>query len=75
MYRRALQGKEKASGPEHASMLGAVNNLGLIYADQGKMQEADDIYRRAREGYEKAWGTEHRLTLDTVNNLGLLYTD
>ena len=46
MYRRALEGFEKAWGPEHTSTLDTVNNLGLLYADQGKMQEAEAMYRR-----------------------------
>jgi tetratricopeptide (TPR) repeat protein len=72
IYQRALQGYEKAWGPEHTSTLDTVNNLGLLYADQGKLAEAE-MHQRALQGYEKAWGPEHTSTLDTVNNLGLLY--
>ena len=75
MYRRALDGKEKAWGPEHTSTLDTVNNLGLFYNDQGKLKEAEKIYRRALDGKEKAWGPEHTSTLDTVNNLGVLYAN
>ncbi|KAF2786713.1 HET-domain-containing protein, partial [Melanomma pulvis-pyrius CBS 109.77] len=50
-------------------------NLGLIYADQGKLVEAEEMYQWALQGYEKAWGPEHTSTLDTVNNLGILYAD
>ncbi|KAA6414181.1 MAG: hypothetical protein FRX48_02543 [Lasallia pustulata] len=75
MYRRALEGKEKAWGPEHTSTLDMVNNLGILYKDQGKMAEAEAMFRRALEGKEKAWGPEHTSTLDTVNNLGTLYAD
>ncbi|SLM34669.1 beta transducin-like protein het-e4s [Lasallia pustulata] len=73
MYRRALEGYEKAWGPEHPSTLDTVNNLGLFYANQGKMAEAEAMYRRALEGYEKAWGPEHPSTMVTVDNLGRLY--
>jgi len=52
-----------------------VNNLGLLYTNQGKMVEAEAMYRRALKGYEKVWGPEHTSTLNTVNNLGLLYKD
>ena len=72
MYRRALEGFEKAWEPEHPWTLGTVNNLGSLYNHQGKMQEAEAMYRQALEGYEKAWGPEHKCTLDTVYNLGLL---
>ena len=75
MYQRALEGKEKAWGPEHTSTLSTVNNLGNLYKNQGKMAEAEKMYQRALEGYEKAWGPEHTSTLSTVNNLGSLYAD
>jgi len=48
MYRRALKGKEKAWGPEHTSTLNMVNNLGNLYADQGKMKAAEAMYRRTK---------------------------
>ncbi|CAG8975658.1 hypothetical protein HYALB_00014088, partial [Hymenoscyphus albidus] len=41
MYQRALQGYEKALGPDHTSTLGTVNNLGNLYSDQGKLVEAE----------------------------------
>ena len=58
-----------------AEVIDAVHNLGLLYADQGKHTQAEEMYRRALDGYEKAWGPEHTSTLDTVNNLGSLYAD
>ncbi|KAI1316137.1 kinesin light chain [Xylariaceae sp. FL0255] len=53
----------------------ALHKLGLLYADQGKLAEAEAMYARALRGYEKAWGPEHTSTLTTVNNLGALYAD
>jgi lipopolysaccharide biosynthesis regulator YciM len=73
MYWRALQGKEKAWGPEHTLTLDTVNNLGILYTDLGRLDEAEKMFQRALQGKEKAWGPEHTSTLDTVNNLGLLY--
>jgi tetratricopeptide (TPR) repeat protein len=75
MYQRALQGTEKALGVEHTSTLDTVHNLGDLYADQGKLVEAEQMYQRALQGTEKALGAEHTSTLDTVHSLGLLYTD
>jgi len=40
MLQRALAGYEKALGPNHTSTLDTVNNLGLLYRDQGKPDEA-----------------------------------
>ena len=44
MYIRALTGYEKALGRDHTSTLDTVNNLGNLYADQGKLAEAERIY-------------------------------
>ncbi|KAH8749104.1 Tetratricopeptide repeat-domain-containing protein [Diaporthe sp. PMI_573] len=75
MYGRVLDGYEKALGPGHTSTLSTVNNLGNLYKNQGRLDEAEAMYGRALDGYEKALGPGHTSTLDTVNNLGLLYAD
>jgi Tfp pilus assembly protein PilF len=55
---RALQGSEKALGSRaHVDTPGTVNNLGLLYANQGKLDEAEKMYQRALQGKEKASGT------------------
>jgi tetratricopeptide (TPR) repeat protein len=43
--------------------------LGLLYADQGKLDEAEKMYQRALQEREKAWGPDHTSTLNTVGNL------
>jgi tetratricopeptide (TPR) repeat protein len=58
MYMRALQGKEEALGPNHISTLNTVNNLGNLYADQGKLGEAEKMYMRALQGYEEVVESE-----------------
>lgn len=68
MDRRALGGEEQASGPQHKSTMGSVNNL-------GKMEIAEATYRQALKSYEKAWGQEHMWTLNIINNLGNVYAD
>ena len=68
-------------GPEQGELradfshLGTVNNLGNLYKEQGKRDEAEKMYQRALEGYEKALGAKHPSTLGTVNNLGRLYVN
>ena len=46
MSKRALNGKEKALGPDHPSTLGAVHNLGLFFKNQGRLVEAETMYQR-----------------------------
>ncbi|EUC26673.1 hypothetical protein COCCADRAFT_69829, partial [Bipolaris zeicola 26-R-13] len=52
-----------------------INNLGILYVEQGKLVEAERIYKQALRGYEEKLGPSHYSTLGTVNNLGLLYAD
>ncbi|OXV05922.1 hypothetical protein Egran_06309 [Elaphomyces granulatus] len=77
MYQRALQGYEKALGPDHTSTLETVNNLGILYADQGKLDEAEEMYQRALQGYEKAFSLEnvarYQPALNTMWCLGELF--
>jgi tetratricopeptide (TPR) repeat protein len=58
---------------EQGTVLAAVHLLGMLYYDQGKLGEAEQMYERALRGYEEALGLTHTSTLDTVNNLGALY--
>jgi tetratricopeptide (TPR) repeat protein len=63
------------SNPCSDEVLSALANLGLLYRDQGKLAEAEQMFLRALAGKEKALGPDHPSTLDTVDNLGLLYRD
>ena len=40
----------------------AMHMLGTLYADQGRLTEAESMYQRALEGYEKALGRDHTST-------------
>ncbi|KAK4943239.1 hypothetical protein LTR10_017081 [Elasticomyces elasticus] len=75
MFWRALQGYEKTLSKDHTSALNTVNNLGLLYANQRQLDEANEIFERALQGREKVLGGGHTSTLDTVTNLGTLYRD
>jgi cyclophilin family peptidyl-prolyl cis-trans isomerase len=66
---------EVALGPKHTSTINTANNLGMLYADQGKLVEAEAMYTRAVQGKEEALGPKHKSTLDTVHNLGNLHAD
>ncbi|KAJ3575070.1 hypothetical protein NPX13_g4158 [Xylaria arbuscula] len=69
MYQRALQGYEKALGPDHTSTLNTVNNLGLLYSNQGKLKEAEEMYQRALQGYQTIYGLNHPGTHVILNNI------
>jgi tetratricopeptide (TPR) repeat protein len=69
MYLRALQGYEKALNLERASTyapsLNTVNNLGLLYADLGRLDEAEKTYQRALEGMGTPSIYQHSTRLTT----------
>jgi len=46
-------------GVEHISTLDTVNNLGTLYADQGKLDKAEEMYIRALKGFERSLSVEH----------------
>ncbi|KAH6869560.1 Tetratricopeptide repeat-domain-containing protein [Thelonectria olida] len=68
MYEGALEGKEKALGPDHTSTLNTVNNLGLLYSDQGKFNEAEEMYERALHGFQTVLGSHHPKSSIIVRN-------
>ena len=70
-------GLERSRTEGRDVVLHAIHNLGALYADQGKLGEAEKMYMRALQGYEdeEVLGPKHTSTLDTVGNLGLLYAD
>jgi Flp pilus assembly protein TadD len=74
MYLRTLTGYKTALGPNHISTFRSANNLGILYADQGKLKEAEKIYHCALEVKKgKALVLDHTPTLSMISNLGFLY--
>jgi tetratricopeptide (TPR) repeat protein len=70
MYQRALQGYEKAWGPEHTSTLDTVNNLGILYKELGRLDEAEKMYQRALDGYAQAFNSDVLITyIPALNNM------
>jgi tetratricopeptide (TPR) repeat protein len=51
LYERALQGCEKALGRDHTLTLDTVNNMGILYPEQGKLDETEEMYKQALQGY------------------------
>ena len=54
MFNRALAGCEKALGDKHTSTLTTVNNLGALYAGQGRVKDAEIMFNRALAGKQKS---------------------
>ncbi len=73
MLERALAITEKALGPKHPHVAASLNNLVLLYQDQGNYGKAEPLLRRALAIREKALGPEHPDVARSFSNLGLLY--
>ncbi|KAF2677752.1 hypothetical protein K458DRAFT_395671 [Lentithecium fluviatile CBS 122367] len=62
---------------EHTLILDTVNNLGLLYTDQGKLSEAETMHNRSPQIYEKALSAGNVTTyipaLNTAYNLGFVF--
>ena len=75
MYQRALTGYEKALGRDHTSTLETVNNLGVLYGQQGKLAEAESMYQRALLGHARNPLSSAKSHPDLFYNMGLLCRD
>ena len=51
--KKTIKEQEVSLGVEHEDTLASVNDLGLLFQDQGKLAEAEPFYRRALEGRER----------------------
>ena len=65
MFKRALQGKEEVWGPDHASTLSTVNNLGNLYAEQDKLDQVEKMHQRELHGCENAFGLKECCNIST----------
>jgi tetratricopeptide (TPR) repeat protein len=65
--------RETALGANHPDVAWTLNNLALVYADQSKHGEAEELYKRALAIREKALGANHLDVARTLNNMAVLY--
>src|SRR6266567_3757660 len=64
---------ERLLGSDHPATATSLNNLAVLYTDQGKYAEAELLCRRALSIYEQRLEGEHPTTVTCINNLALLY--
>ena len=63
----------RSLGPDHPDVATMLNNLALLYDNQGRYAEAEPLFRRSLAIYEKALDPDHPLVATTLNNLAGLY--
>ncbi len=64
---------EKAYGPDHRDVAASLNNLALLYGNQGRDAEAEPLYRRSLAVMEKAFGADSAEVGANLSNLAALY--
>jgi tetratricopeptide (TPR) repeat protein len=65
--------QEKAVGPDDLGVASTLNNLAVLYQEQGRNADAEPLHKRALEIREKALGPDHPYVLASVTNLAELY--
>jgi non-specific serine/threonine protein kinase/serine/threonine-protein kinase len=75
LYHDVIRAYEAAYRVEHPRMLNAMNNLGLVLWEQGRLSEAEQIFRDTLDGRVRVLGELHLVTARTYDNLGLILSD
>lgn len=65
--------KNSLEGNKEAAFLEALYLMGLLYENQGKSAEAEQMYGQSLRGQQELLGSTHESTLTTVNDLAVLY--
>jgi tetratricopeptide (TPR) repeat protein len=74
LFRKVLEGDEKALGYEHVYTIISMNNLAEVLSRQGKHEEAVDMQRRTVELSQTVRGLDHHETVALLDNLRELLT-
>ena len=69
----ALQSRQFVLGDEHPDTLESRNDLGVLYKELSRYQEAEKLLLEAIEGRRLKLGDKHPNTQESLNNLIDLY--
>lgn len=72
-YEKIVAWKEKILGPKHLEIAVFINNLAVLYDNQGLYKKAEATYLRALAINEKNLGSDHPDTASTLSNLAIVY--
>jgi CHAT domain-containing protein/tetratricopeptide (TPR) repeat protein len=73
LAQRQVANLEKSFGPVNRDVAGALNNLALLYGNQGRDAEAEPLYERSLSILEKTDGLDRAEIAPELNNLAALY--
>jgi tetratricopeptide (TPR) repeat protein len=72
LLQQALTMVERSLGSDHSDLGGILDNLALLYRDQGRSEEAEPLLQRVLAIYEQALPPEHPYTATTLENYAYL---
>ncbi|MEN8447018.1 MAG: toll/interleukin-1 receptor domain-containing protein, partial [Cyanobacteria bacterium J06555_13] len=73
LYINALAMYKRLLGDEHPDVANSLNNLALLYDNQGRYSDAEPLYIDALAMYKRLLGDEHPDVALSLNNLAVLY--
>ncbi len=74
-YEEALKVREKLFGPNHASTVRTIHNIGVAFGIQGRQKEAEPWARRAYRISLQTKGPNHYSTAASMENLALILVE
>ncbi len=69
LFRRSLQIRESALGPDHASLVQTVNGLAAVCYARGDIDAAEPLFQRALTITERRLGAQHPDIVTSLNSL------
>jgi tetratricopeptide (TPR) repeat protein len=75
LYLRSLAIWEKALGADHLGVAQLLNNLAILYRNQGRLADAQPFFERSLAIRERALGADNPDVATSLNNLAILYAD
>ncbi len=71
-YLQGFRGRVKAHGQEHAAVAASINNMAVLFENQGRFPKAEVYYQHALEIREKVLGADHIKTIETCEHFARL---
>ena len=70
---KAIEIAEENVGPDHPYVAISLNNLALLYSNEGEYAKAEPLYNRSLAIWEKTLGPDHPYVANCLNELSRLY--
>jgi tetratricopeptide (TPR) repeat protein len=72
---KAMEIRQRVLGKDHPDALKSMNDLALVWGEQGKCAEAVALYRQALAAEQRVLGKDHPDALKSMNDLGFVLCD